>query len=83
MGLQEERERPYRSMEQRLAAYRQECEARLQDEVRRQVSEFVHPQDALAKWRACSSILSCSSRLWRAASLHALCGSHHVVTYQP
>ena len=80
MGLQEERERPYRSMEQRLAAYRQECEARLQDEVRRQVCEFVH---RLTQCRACSSTLSCGSRLWRAASLHALCGDHQVVTYRP
>ncbi|KAA6423584.1 MAG: oral-facial-digital syndrome 1 [Trebouxia sp. A1-2] len=29
----EERERPYKSMEQRMAAYRQECETRLQEEV--------------------------------------------------
>ncbi len=36
--VQEERERPYKSMEQRMAAYRQECEARLQEEVRRQES---------------------------------------------
>ena len=35
--LQEERERPYRSLEQQMAAYRQECETRLQEEVRRQV----------------------------------------------
>ena len=35
--VQEERERPYKSMEQRMAAYRQECEARLQEEVQRQV----------------------------------------------
>ena len=35
--MQEDRERPYRTMEQRLAAYRQECEARLQEEVQRQV----------------------------------------------
>jgi hypothetical protein len=36
--VQEERERPYKSMEQRMAAYRQECEARLQQEVHRQAS---------------------------------------------
>ncbi|KAL0029933.1 hypothetical protein WJX77_008191 [Trebouxia sp. C0004] len=36
---QEERERPYKSMEQRLAAYRHECEARLQEEVQRQVGQ--------------------------------------------
>lgn len=35
--LQEDRERPYKTMEQRLAAYRQECETRLQEEVQRQV----------------------------------------------
>ncbi|KAL0036198.1 hypothetical protein WJX79_007778 [Trebouxia sp. C0005] len=37
--IQEERERPYKSMEQRMAAYRQECETRLQEEVRRQVGQ--------------------------------------------
>ena len=36
--LQEDRERPYKTMEQRLAAYRQECEVRLQEEVQRQVN---------------------------------------------
>ncbi|KAL0053187.1 hypothetical protein WJX82_002174 [Trebouxia sp. C0006] len=36
---QEERERPYKSMEQRMAAFRQECEARLQEEVQRQVGQ--------------------------------------------
>ena len=35
--MQEDRERPNRTMEQRLAAYRQECEARMQEEVQRQV----------------------------------------------
>ena len=39
--MQEERERPYKTMESRLAAYRQECEARLQDELRRQVTFIV------------------------------------------
>lgn len=39
--VQEDRERPYKTMEQRLATYRQECEARLQEEVQRQVTPQV------------------------------------------
>lgn len=37
--MQEERERPYKNMELRLTAYRQECEARLQRELQLQVSQ--------------------------------------------
>lgn len=37
--MQEERERPYKNMEHRLTAYRQECEARLQYELQVQVSQ--------------------------------------------
>ena len=46
--VQEDRERPYKTVEQRLAAYRQECEARLQEEVQRQV----HPRICKAAWFA-------------------------------
>lgn len=46
--VQEDRERPYKTMEQRLAAYRQECEARLQEEVQRQVYSNPFPVDVIS-----------------------------------
>lgn len=45
---QEERERPYKNMEQRLAAYRQECEARLQYELHMQASECLLHAEGIA-----------------------------------
>ena len=60
---QEDRERPYKTMERRLAAYRQECEARLQEEVQRQVHTHLCKPALLAQlalaYTTCMPCLHC------------------------
>ena len=63
--MQEDRERPYKTMEQRLAAYRQECEARLQEEVHRQVhTHFCKAAFAHLAWPAPPACLAHTVHGW-------------------